>query len=62
MGSLGETVSRPKKFNTELTDYSTAHADKTGPYADNLQVDALIVGAGFGKSPILNRYIHQLTR
>lgn len=51
MGSLGETVSTPKKYNTELTDYSTVHADRTGPYAENLEVDALIVGAGFGKSP-----------
>jgi hypothetical protein len=51
MGSLGETISMPKKFNTELTDYSTVHADKTGPYAENLDIDALIVGAGFGKSP-----------
>lgn len=49
MGSLGETVSRPKKYNTELTDYSAVHADKTGPYAENLEVDALIVGAGFGR-------------
>ncbi|KAJ6109267.1 hypothetical protein N7486_001501 [Penicillium sp. IBT 16267x] len=47
MGSLGETVSRPKKYNTELTDYSAVHSDKTGPYAENLEVDALIVGAGF---------------
>lgn len=37
-----------KKFNTELTDYSISHNDKSGPYADNLEVDALVVGAGFG--------------
>jgi hypothetical protein len=37
-----------KKFNTELTDYSVAHEDKTGPYAPDLEVDALVVGAGFG--------------
>jgi hypothetical protein len=49
MGSIGEMVSRPKKYNTELTDYSTVHANKTGPYAENLEVDALVVGAGFGK-------------
>lgn len=49
MGSIEETVFRPKKFNTELTDYSAVHADKTGPYAENLEVDALIVGAGFGR-------------
>ena len=59
MGSLGETV---KKYNTDLTDYSTVHTDKTGPYAENLEVDALVVGAGFGKSPSLTGCIHQLTR
>jgi hypothetical protein len=53
MGNPGETISRTKKYNTELTDYSAVHADKTGPYAENLEVDALIVGAGFGKSPSL---------
>ncbi|KAJ5804107.1 uncharacterized protein N7518_000410 [Penicillium psychrosexuale] len=47
MASKEETASKPKKYNTELTDYSTVHADKTGPYADNLEVDALVVGAGF---------------
>ncbi|TLD14597.1 hypothetical protein PspLS_11061 [Pyricularia sp. CBS 133598] len=36
-----------KKFNTDLTDYSVRHSEKTGPYADNLDVDAVIVGAGF---------------
>lgn len=40
----------PKKFNTELTDYSKAHEEATGPYAPNLEVDALVVGAGFGKT------------
>jgi hypothetical protein len=50
MGSIEETVPLPKKYNTELTDYSAVHVDKTGPYAENLEVDALIVGAGFGKS------------
>ncbi|EFX05094.1 steroid monooxygenase [Grosmannia clavigera kw1407] len=45
---MGEPIPpKQKKFNTELTDYSVAHAEKTGPYADNLEVDALIVGAGF---------------
>ncbi|KAI9368719.1 hypothetical protein BJX61DRAFT_550200 [Aspergillus egyptiacus] len=47
MGSLGEpAATSPKKFNTELTDFSVSH-EKTGPYAENLEVDALIVGAGF---------------
>jgi len=40
--------SHHKKFNTELTDYSVTSRDKTGPYAENLDVDAVIVGAGFG--------------
>lgn len=46
---MGEPIPvQTKKFNTELTDYSVSPAkDKTGPYADNLEVDALIVGAGF---------------
>ncbi|KAL4870721.1 hypothetical protein BDV12DRAFT_195194 [Aspergillus spectabilis] len=51
MSSLEETPSgpnpKPKKFNTSLTGYSTISTDKTGPYAENLDVDALIVGAGF---------------
>jgi hypothetical protein len=53
MDRSGETASMPrmlKKFSTELTDYSLFHADKSGPYAENLEVDALVVGAGFGKS------------
>ncbi|KAM9883790.1 steroid monooxygenase [Verticillium dahliae] len=44
---MGEPLANRKKFNTELTDYSSQHAEKTGPYAENLEVDALIVGAGF---------------
>lgn len=38
-----------KKFKTELTDYSVSHGDKTGPYADDLDIDVLIVGAGFSQ-------------
>lgn len=45
---MGDLPSRSKKFNTELTDYSVTHDDKTGPYAENLDIDALVVGAGFG--------------
>uniref|UniRef100_L7J5P6 Cyclopentanone 1,2-monooxygenase n=1 Tax=Pyricularia oryzae (strain P131) TaxID=1143193 RepID=L7J5P6_PYRO1 len=43
---MGDT-GMPKKFSTDLTDYSVQHSEKTGPYADNLDVDAIIVGAGF---------------
>ena len=54
-GTMGEPIPShpPKKFNTELTDYSVSHTKKTGPYADNLEVDALVVGAGFGTFPAL---------
>lgn len=38
----------PKKFATDLTDFA-ARRGTDGPYADNLDVDVLIVGAGFGK-------------
>lgn len=51
MGSLGNVQVKSKKFNTELTDYSEVHASKTGPYAENLDIDALVIGGGFGKSP-----------
>lgn len=45
-----ETVDTTKKFNTDLTDYAvTPQTNSAGPYANNLEVDALIVGAGFGK-------------
>ncbi|KAF4120333.1 putative flavoprotein CzcO associated with the cation diffusion facilitator CzcD [Geosmithia morbida] len=37
----------PKKFKTELTDFSESHQETAGPYAKDLEVDALIVGAGF---------------
>lgn len=38
-----------KKFKTELADYSIRHGDRTGTYADDLDIDALIVGAGFSE-------------
>lgn len=41
-------ASKPKKFATELSDYA-ARRGTTGPYADDLDVDVLIVGAGFGE-------------
>jgi hypothetical protein len=61
MSSLRNAASKPKKFNTELTDYSESHSDKTGPYAENLDVDALVVGAGFGKLQWQVRVVYKLT-
>jgi cation diffusion facilitator CzcD-associated flavoprotein CzcO len=34
-------------IHTELREYGRRRS-KTGPYADNLEVDALVVGGGFG--------------
>ncbi|KAJ6439320.1 steroid monooxygenase (CpmA) [Purpureocillium lavendulum] len=44
---MGDNVPRAKKFNTELTDYSVAHEESSGPYARNVEYDAIVVGAGF---------------
>lgn len=40
--------SEPNKFNTGLADFSIPRNDKNGPYSDTLEIDALVVGAGFG--------------
>lgn len=39
-----------KKFKTELTDYSIRREGNKWPYTSNIDVDALIVGAGFSES------------
>ncbi|KAJ3548842.1 hypothetical protein NM208_g803 [Fusarium decemcellulare] len=44
---MGSIPTQGHKFNTKLTDYSASHNDASGPYAKDLDVDALIVGAGF---------------
>ncbi|KAI0195037.1 hypothetical protein F4808DRAFT_440826 [Astrocystis sublimbata] len=36
-----------KKFKTELSEYSKPPEEKTGPYSQELEVETLIVGAGF---------------
>lgn len=46
---MGDNIPHHKKFNTELTDYSEVHKEKTGPYAPNLDLDVLVIGAGFGE-------------
>lgn len=42
------TATQQKKFATDLTDYAKRRRTD-GPYADNLDVDVLIVGGGFGE-------------
>lgn len=38
----------PAKMYTDLKQYSHRRSNK-GPYADNLDIDVLVIGAGFGK-------------
>ncbi|OAA63295.1 steroid monooxygenase [Niveomyces insectorum RCEF 264] len=47
MGDADATPAVGKKYSTELTDYSERPKEKSGPYAENLEVDVLVVGAGF---------------
>ena len=43
-------------LETELTDYSIPHRQAaSGPYAENLNVDVIIVGGGFGKRLVPRR-------
>lgn len=47
---MGDNIKDPKRYKTELSEYAAApDATATGPYAKDLEVDALIVGAGFGE-------------
>lgn len=48
-GTVIMATNMPKKFATELSDYA-ARRETSGPYADDLDVDVLIVGGGFGES------------
>ncbi|PON22632.1 hypothetical protein TGAM01_v208521 [Trichoderma gamsii] len=45
---MGDNIpSGPKKLNTGLTEYSISSDYTTGPYTHTLEIDALVVGAGF---------------
>ncbi|PSR83911.1 cyclopentanone 1,2-monooxygenase [Coniella lustricola] len=48
-GSPAVSVPAPEKrrYKTSLTEYSVRNTTNAGPYADNLDVDAIIVGGGF---------------
>lgn len=43
------TIDQSHRFEAGLTAYSDRRK-KDGPYADDLDVDVLIVGAGFGEA------------
>lgn len=45
----GHTVPAHSALKTQLTEFAHRRSNE-GPYADNLDVDVLIVGAGFGRA------------
>ena len=48
-------------LETELTDYSIPHRQAaSGPHAENLNVDVIIVGGGFGKRLLPRRVVPPL--
>jgi len=47
MGSVGQEPEPERILKTDLRQYSN-RTRTDGPYADNLDIDVLIVGAGFG--------------
>ena len=52
MGSIPDPESdmpKPERIlKTDLREYSSKNRRTDGPYGDNLDIDVLIVGAGFG--------------
>ena len=52
MGSIGEPDNTERLLKTDLWQYAQRRGN-SGPYADNLDVDVLIVGAGFSGAFLL---------
>ncbi len=57
MGSVGETKPVERIIKTDLHQYGKRRRTD-GPYADNLDLDVLVIGAGFGGAYSL----HQLRK
>jgi len=60
MGSVSQEPEPERILKTDLREYSK-RTRTDGPYADNLELDVLIVGAGFGGRLIgyvLSRFYH----
>lgn len=53
MGSIGEEENQERLLRTDLWQYGQRR-DTSGPYADNLDLDVLIVGAGFSGAYLLH--------
>ena len=47
MGSVGEEAKPERIIKTDLHQYGKRRK-QDGPYADNLDLDVIVVGAGFG--------------
>jgi len=56
---LDTSTEKHEKLRTELSEYASRRGNE-GPYADNLLVDALIVGAGFSESSFCTAFYDKL--
>lgn len=54
-----EPIGLPGRMHTELKEYSRRRGTEY-PYNDNLDIDVLIVGAGFGKSILSHTRLRRL--
>lgn len=57
MGSVSQEPEPERVLKTDLRDFSKK-TRTDGPYADNLDLDVLIVGAGFGGNHLTYNYQH----
>jgi len=53
MGSVSQEPEPERILKTDLREYSK-RTRTDGPYADDLDIDVLIVGAGFGGKHLIN--------
>lgn len=59
MGSVTQEPEPERILKTDLREYSK-RTRTDGPYADDLDIDVLIVGAGFGGNHITNAWLRYL--
>jgi short-subunit dehydrogenase len=55
MGSVTQEPEPERILKTDLREYSK-RTRTDGPYADDLDIDVLIVGAGFGGKHLINAW------
>jgi short-subunit dehydrogenase len=59
MGSVTQEPEPERILKTDLREYSK-RTRTDGPYADDLDIDVLIVGAGFGGQYFINAWFRRL--